>query len=227
MASMGQGYGSECHLIRFLGRHRALLNQRIIATTGATKVEWIDYPFVPAAPWKDGEWTGLGFLPDSSPALEPWTKFWPQKGNPPNWDAVGRITINGEDSWLLVEAKAHTAEIGSTCQASEAGGLARITESLRTVSADLGASSDADWLRGYYQYANRIAVLWHLMTHGEPARLLFIYFTGDNFPSGDRDCPKDEAGWQVALEAQEKHIGLPKQHKLADRIHKVFVTVCP
>ena len=30
MGMMGDGYGSECHLLRYLGRHRALLNQRVL-----------------------------------------------------------------------------------------------------------------------------------------------------------------------------------------------------
>ena len=30
MAEMDMGYGSECHLLRYLGRHRTLIEQRIL-----------------------------------------------------------------------------------------------------------------------------------------------------------------------------------------------------
>ena len=45
----------------------------------------------------------------------------------------------------------------------------------------LGVSADRDWLKGYYQYANRIAALHFLTQHKVPAHLLLIYFLGDRF----------------------------------------------
>ncbi len=35
MAEIGAGYGSEWHLLRYFGRHRRLLDQRVSVTTGA------------------------------------------------------------------------------------------------------------------------------------------------------------------------------------------------
>ena len=54
MGMMGVGYGSECHLPRYLGRHRALLDRRVLDVTGATAVEWLDYPFDRSRLWQDG-----------------------------------------------------------------------------------------------------------------------------------------------------------------------------
>ena len=54
MAHMGDGYGSECHLLRYLGRHRALRDWRVLACVGGSAIEWLDFPFDPSNPWLDG-----------------------------------------------------------------------------------------------------------------------------------------------------------------------------
>ena len=227
MARMGDGYGSECHLLRFLGRHRRRLDGAVRDVIGASAVEWLDYPFDPSNRWQDGEWKGVEFLEPENAARQAWATFWPQRGNPPNWDAIGRAQIGGRWEWLLVEAKAHLNELRSDCQASEAGGRPMIRSALDRVKAALGASTEADWLNGYYQYANRLAVLWHLMEHREPARLLFVYFTGDRFPNAGFACPEDEEGWREALIGRSSKLGLPDDHALAERVHSLFLPVRP
>ena len=82
------------------------------------------------------------------------------------------------------------------------------------------------WLSCYYQFCNRVAVLHFLNQHGAPARLLFLYFTGDEFPDGSVDCPTSEDGWRLALAKQAEHVGLPDGHALSSRIHKLFLPVC-
>lgn len=99
------------------------------------------------------------------------------------------------------------------------------------------------WLYGYYQTANRLAMLYFLSTHGIPAQLLFIYFTGDN-GSASRTCPKNEkewlqgtsnqhGEWQKGLDAEDKYLGLagwkdnhllvPKKSLLYRRVHRIFL----
>ena len=67
-ATLGNGYGRECYLPRFLGRHRDYLNQRILEEIGADGIEWRDFNFsqgaVPPA-WPNTELRGIEFLPDS------------------------------------------------------------------------------------------------------------------------------------------------------------------
>src|SRR3546814_13709602 len=109
MADMGIGYGSECHLLRYLGRHRAALDAAIRAETGCDDVRWLDYPFDAGRTWKDGEWKGLGFLPVDSPAHEAWRRPWPQGGNAPQRDAVGQVATAAGAEWLLGGAKAHSS----------------------------------------------------------------------------------------------------------------------
>ena len=225
MAGIGPGYGSECHLLRYLGRHRALLDDAVLAETGAAGIDWLDFPFDQSRDWGDGEWKGLDFLAPDSPTRQAWAAAWPARGNPPNWDAVARIEHDSGAEWLLVEAKANAEELASTCAASEGGGRPLIAATLARTRAALGADAGRDWLAGYYQYANRLAVLQVLMASGEAARLLFIYFTGDRHPSAT--CPADAAAWAPFLAAQAAHIGLPADHPLADRVHTVFLEARP
>ena len=179
MAEMGDGFGSECHLLRYLGRHRNQLDQLVVAATGADSVRWLDFHFDPEKLWPDGEREGLDFLPEDHPALAAWEKYWPQQGTQPNWDAVGIVTIRGHDEWLLVEAKAHLGEVISDCRAIERGGRSKIQEALDELKQELDVPTERDWLRRHYQYANRLAVLYFLSKNDVPARLLHIYFVGD------------------------------------------------
>lgn len=221
---MGIGFGSECHLLRYLGRHRNLFDKLVCSKVGADSVRWLDFHFDPTKKWPDGERKGIDFLPADHPAWAAWRKAWPQRGNPPNWDAVGIATVYGRDKWLLVEAKAHAGEMVSDCQASQDGGLPVIRATMSNLKRDLGVSEQKDWLRRYYQYANRLVVLDFLIKHGEGARLLFIYFTGDKREDGIT-CPQTEIDWEKALSDQAKWLGLPARHALTDRIHTLFLPI--
>ena len=202
------------------------LDKRVLDETGGQYIEWLDYPFDRSRTWRDGEWKGLDFLDLDNPARMAWQKAWPQRGNPPNWDAIGRVTVDGIKEWLLVEAKANTEELHSSCQASEAGGRPLILQALTATQARLGVAAERDWLERYYQFANRVFVLDLLLGSKVPARLLNIYFTGD---LGDerRSCPADIRGWDQALASLKAHIGLPRTHALEGRMHEIFLSVCP
>lgn len=226
MARMGDGYGSECHLLRFLGRHRQLFDQAVLEAVGGSAIRWLDFPFDRANPWLDGEWEGLNFLGAEHPARIAWNGTWPATGKSQNWDAVAEVQVSGAWEWLLVEAKGNMEELGSTCQAKETGGRPLITRTMAETKADLGVHVDRDWMSGYYQVCNRIAALNYLRKKGVGARLLFIYFTGDR--SGPRrTCPMTATDWDAALAAQDRHVGLPAEHPLSGRIHKMFLDVIP
>ncbi len=220
MGKIGYGYGSEWHLLWHLARHRTSLDDKVRGVTGADHVEWLDFPLRGDDGSIDAEWTGLDFLTDADTRAA-WRSFWPQGLGIQNWDAVARIAIEGRPEWLLVEAKAHCGEIESTCGAKPEGGLARIRAALDATKTALGVEPDRDWLRGYSQFCNRLAVLQFLEAHHAPAHLLMIYFTGD--VNGSRSCPKDASGWQAAIAAQDAHVGLPKGHALEARVYKAFL----
>ena len=126
MTKFGDRYGSECHLLRYLGRHRQELDRKICQKINALHISWLDFLFRPNAEdkWADAEWESLDFLQDNNhPAVTAWKKKWPHGKGIHNWDALGKIKILGQEEWLLVEAKAHTGELRSDCGAEEHVGL--------------------------------------------------------------------------------------------------------
>ena len=220
MAHIGDGYGSEYHLLRFLDQHSDYLYERVKQVTGAQSVDWRNHH--PAK----GEWKRLDFLPKSSVARKGWKEFWPTSGGQHNWDAVGRILVEDRWEWLLVEAKSYPGELRTNCRAKEDNGCPKIKKALNRTKRELGISTRADWLNGYYQYANRIAALNFMMRNDEHGRLLFVYFCGDRFPPEKGvNCPINEEGWSKALIEQGEHLGLSKGHPLVSRVHKIFVSV--
>jgi len=222
MASMGKGYGSEAHLLRFMGRHRNIIDSKCLEVLGGSSIHWLDFGFNYGAEWQDAELKGIDFLPNAPQVQEAWAAYWPQGRGIHNWDAVGVVTSNGEEAWVLVEAKANIEELRSDCQAKEGGsGLAMIERAFRQTKERLGVEASAIWLRAYYQYANRVAALNFLDEQGVSAHLLFIYFIGDRVPG--KTCPSTEEEWYSALEEQTQHLGLPEEHALKARIHTMFL----
>jgi len=141
MSKIGCGYGSEWHLLRYLGYHRALLSQEVGAALGASGVAWLDFPFSSVGgPLRDErEFKGIAFLKRKN-LLEKWSRFWPQRGNAQNWDAVGRATFDTEEAWVLVEAKAHAEEVRSHCGAKSPHSKAKIAKALAETREHLGAT---------------------------------------------------------------------------------------
>jgi len=93
MGEMGYGYGSECHLLRFMGRHRHLLDQRILAVVGGDSINWLDFGSNARKPWLDAEIKGLSFLPKADTVHIAWKRHWPQGRGIHMWDAVGQVCI--------------------------------------------------------------------------------------------------------------------------------------
>jgi hypothetical protein len=222
MAIVGAGYGSECHLLRYLGRHRRVFDERVGAAIGGALLEWLDFHFDPSQVWPDGERRGLDFVDDAA-VQAAWRAWWPQGRGIHNWDAVARYRAGAETGWLLVEAKANVEELASDCKAKPEGGRAQIEAALAETKGALGVDAARDWLRGHYQSANRIAALHFLGAHGVAARLLYVYFSGDRTPN--RTCPADATGWEDALERERMHLGIPAAHPIRARIHALHLPV--
>ena len=224
--SIGYGYGSEWHLLRWMGRHRQEFDRRVLAAIGLgeAQLDWLDCGWNRRAVWPDAEIAGLDFLPAHDAVRARWTNLWPQTGNLPNWDAVGQVSKNDVPAdWLLVEAKAHIGELKSDCKAKPNGGRPQISTFLDQAKQALGVPGSQDWLQGHYQSANRIANLHFLQQNGVSARLLFVYFTGDHRPGWS--CPIDQQAWQPALAKVKAHLGLPAGHPIQSRIHEVYLPV--
>ena len=229
MAKIGYGYGSECHLLRWMGRHRKIFDGKVSGALGrpGEPIEWLDFNFAPSLEWPgkgwpDAELKGLEFLYDRGELKSRWESFWPTGRGIHNWDSVGWIGARPDRELLLVEAKAHVAEMESDCGAGPVS-IQKIKRAFESVKRGLDANPDADWTKVYYQAANRIATLFFLEQEGIRTRLLFVYFCGDRFPG--KECPASEQEWKPAIEAQRLHLGLEAEHQLSDRIHELFLPV--
>lgn len=226
MGKIGCGYGSEWHLLRFMGRHRGLLNRRILEVVGGDGIDWLEFGFHESKPWLDAEIRGLGFLQPDDPVRMAWNQWWPQGRGIHNWDAVGRVRSGDAEEWLLVEAKAHLGELISDCAATSQASRLMIQHAFAQTKQALGVPEGRDWMHDYYQFCNRVAALYFLNEHGVPARLLHVYFIGDQ-SDARRACPAEEKTWREAIQAQETHIGLPASHRLKDRMRELFLPVAP
>ncbi len=229
MAKIGYGYGSECHLLRWMGRHRRIFDGKVSGALGrpGEPIEWLDFKFAPDLEWPEKGWPdaelkGLEFLYDRGDLKSRWESFWPTGRGIHNWDSVGWIGAGLDRELLLVEAKAHVAEMESNCGAGTVS-IQKIKKAFEKVKQGLDANPYADWTKVYYQAANRIATLYFLEQEGIRTQLLFVYFCGDRFPG--KECPSSEQEWKPAIEAQRLHLGLESEHHLSDRIHELFLPV--
>lgn len=141
-------------------------------------------------------------------------RFWPRKG--PQWDALG---VASDGKVLLVEAKAHPGEMASTCTAG-AESRELIVRSLDTAKRAFGAIDGADWIEGFYQYANRLAHLQFLRERGVDAHLIFVYFLNDREMRG----PASAIGWANAIDECHTALGLP-EGRHHEGLHSIFIDV--
>lgn len=214
-----RGYGSEHHLRRYLTEASTELSEAVLRSIQRPgELVWV-------LPEGSKEWKGMSFLRGERLVMEEWEKFWPQRGNPPNWDAIARLDAHERSEWLLFEAKANHPEFCSPPCGAVSSSKEIIQKAFGQTKAYLHVHRAFPWLGTYYQYANRIACLYFLNSIAKvPAHLILVYFTGDRFPDGRR-CPETETEWRRLIEACHLTLGLPERHGLSDRVHEVFLPV--
>jgi hypothetical protein len=150
----------------------------------------------------------------------PLRDFWPAGG--PMWDGLAR-TADGR--FLLVEAKAHVAELVSPRSRAAEPARGRIAESMREVQAAIAPRSVdwVDWTGTFYQYANRVAHLYLLRElNQQPVDLVNVYF----YNAPDVASPPGPAHWEGAIRVVEVYLGLGR-HRLAKYMHALFVDAAP
>lgn len=228
MANIGYGYGSEWHLLHYLGRRRVAFTRAGEDAVGCVELHWRDheeYTEPRTGLLKVRELRGLEFLAPADPVRQEWERQWPHSGNVHNWDAVGEAKADVKTLLVLLEAKAHLGELTSSCTATADDSIRRIRDVLDRTRRELGAEGQADWSKDYYQYCNRLALLHFLGAHGVDAHLVFLYFTGDRMDLGNasRECPVTQVGWQEALNHQDEHVGVPTTSPIRQRVHKLFL----
>lgn len=192
------------------------LDQPILKSlSGAKCIEWRS-PIAgdDFAEYRDGDFLDRVGLPHLRSALK---DFWPDRG--PQWDALG---VSDLQHVILVEAKAHVAEMCSPGTSAGPASLARISRALDGCAEQLGAKEGrAHWTEHFYQLANRIAHLHFLRENGVPAYLVLVNFLNDQ----DMDGPTTQEAWEAAYQVAFHVMGLPKRHAMSRYILHVFPDV--
>ncbi len=230
MGKMGLGYGSEFHLLRWMGRHRDLLTKNVSQSIGSENsiIEWVDFDFDSKKEIPDAELKGLEFLyVEDKKIKKEWEDFWPTGRGIHNWDAVGWRKINDSSKELiLIEAKAHKDELITNTNAENEKSILKIKRAFKLVMDRLEIRTENDWLKKYYQMANRIAILYFLNEKVKiPAKLVNMYFIGDNFPNNSKDCPQTVSEWKDSIENQNEYLGIKENAWLSKYMFSLFLHV--
>lgn len=171
------------------------------AAIGVGNIEWLS-PLASDgyAEYRDQDFLNLLGITLRRRSLQ---SFWPARG--PQWDALGR---SDSGSCVLVEAKAHIAEIFSAAMSASEDSAQSIQRAFIETKHGLGVLPGLDWSRRFYQYANRLAhayLLEHL--NGVPTVLVFLYFVGDTDMKGPTSC----AEWQTAIQVVYEAMGIRRR----------------
>lgn len=140
------------------------------------------------------------YLPDAG--RDTLTRWWlanPDGANIPNWDLVSTCRINKHPGLILVEAKAHEAELSDDrCGATDNDNrkqiekaLSEATDALKTLAPGFALSANT-----HYQLSNRFAFAWKLAKMGIPVVLVYLGFLKAYDMEGiNRVILKDHAHW--------------------------------
>lgn len=209
--------GSLKWIQRAVNEHWSTFNQPIADRLGVNPeaLRWLS----PLAEDGFAEYRDKAFLDRIGKAslLSELKEFWPLRG--PQWDALG-TTVKGDV--LLVEAKAHIAEMCSPGTSAAETSRERIEAALAETANYLGARVErAAWTDHFYQIANRLSHLHFLRRHGVAAWLILANFVGDREMSG----PTTQEAWEAAYEVALHVMGLPKKHLLSSYVLHVYPAV--
>ena len=142
----------------------------------------------------------------SSEAKDRLSEWWlATQATTPNWDIASTCRINGKQGLILVEAKAHEAELTDPddCGSGNSENIKQIGKAISEASRSLEAETKNKWElspEGYYQLSNRFAWSWKLATLKIPVVLVYLGFLN----ACDMDSPntklfRSEPEWQRVL----------------------------
>lgn len=226
MGQMALGYGSEFHLLRWLGRHRNEFDKRVKQLLNTDNITWLDFNFDEGKSIPDKELTGLSFLDKtiSEPVFSTWIDEWPQSGNVMNWDLVGFTMINNTKTWILIEAKAHKGELSQPCKATSDKSKKMISDALKNAAQNYGIESNLNWINKYYQLSNRIYILDLLKRFDINAKLINIYFVGD-WISKSRQSPQSIVDWSYLLNTMKTDMNMTAELQTSIGFFDLFLDV--
>jgi hypothetical protein len=160
---------------------------------------WAPRGFLEADEARLGETTGFLREADRDVVTRWWLAQW-GRANTPNWDLVSTCRINDGPGLILVEAKAHEAElVDDQCGATNRDNLQQIEKALgeATIAWNALAPGFALSANTHYQLGNRFAFAWKLAKMGVPVVLVYLGFIdAQEMKIGDRVLLKDHTQWR-------------------------------
>lgn len=163
-------------------------------------------------------WFGPAALPSLTvwPSLHSWWLKHKRNATTPNWDIAMACEVDGRPGLILVEAKAHEAELERGAKRPDRAASAHSKENHEHIAQAIAgarrgyATLGHDVLIGvesHYQLSNRLAYAWKLAQMGVPTVLIYLGFVGDR-PWDDGLVPfKDQSHWDKCVRAYFDEIG--------------------
>lgn len=140
---------------------------------------------------------GIGEFP-----IRDLTDFWPRRG--PVWDG---LAVTNRERFILVEAKAHVAEVLSPPSKAGPKSRAIIAAALEEARLFYAPRSNKIWSEHFYQYVNRLAHQYFVAHVNDlPSRLVFLDF----YNARDMKGPSSAAEWVGVAKLIHAFLGLPE-----------------
>lgn len=229
MANLGLGYGSEFQLLRFMGRHRKDLDKNIkekLKISG--NIDWLDFDYCSNNDDTvgDSELIGTEFLKDFldedsyNKIQEKVGSFKWRFNSWQNWDAI----FIADGILYFVEAKAHKDEFKS---GNKTHGGTHSNEILNFMKTQFPEANE-NWLKDYYQYANRLSTVSFLNSLGIRSKLVYICFIDGYDDKGKNICKNaSQKDFEDKIEEEHLILGLAKDKLEEYEAPTVFVDARP
>ena len=141
---------------------------------------------------------------DAKVQLKDWWLVAGRNPRTPSWDIASTCSIDGKQGLLLIEAKAHVAELApksDRCGSSNDENRAQIAKAISEANEGLNIATEGPWNLSrdhHYQLSNRFAWAWKLASLDVPVVLVYLGFLNS----------QDMAGQELfrSLEAWEQHV---------------------
>lgn len=190
------------------------------------------WDLAPAQEAKLGE--DEGFLtPERRQQVTDWWLEVVAKANTPNWDVASTCHIGHRPGLILVEAKAHAAEL--SCAAKPKPSTPNGEKNDRRIRAAMEDANSAlngvllGWrlsCDSHYQMANRFAWAWKLASIGVPVVLMYLGFT-HAVEMADRGEPfSDAEAWEKAVREHSADITPPSVWDNPMLVGDASITFC-
>lgn len=167
-----------------------------------------------------------------------WLAISTSKSRTPNWDIVSTCTINGKKGILLVEAKAHFAELEGEVKGKPLAKDAsdNSIKNHKQIGAAIAEANDAinRKISGVsisrdkcYQISNRVAHAWWIANKGIPVVLLYLGFLNAEDMKDSYTVFNTSADWENCFLNHAKKVGVDNIiNKWVDCGKSSFITIC-